>query len=102
VSPGASDAGDGPPRRITVHLDGATHEIPYVAGQSILEAARAAGLRPPFACEESYCGSCIAKLLRGTVTMAVCHALDDDEREEGFILTCQAKPTSAECEVAWD
>ena len=93
---------DAAPITITVHLDGATHEIPCRPGQSILEAARDAGLAPPFACEESYCGSCIAKLVRGTVTMAVCHALDPDERAEGFILACQAKPTSAECEVAWD
>jgi 3-ketosteroid 9alpha-monooxygenase subunit B len=90
------------PRSITVHLDGETHEVPYAPGQSILQAARAAGLSPPFACEESYCGSCIATLVRGTVEMAQCHALDASEREDGLILTCQAKPTSAPCEVRWD
>jgi len=90
------------PTSITVHLDGGTHEVPYAPGQSILQAARAAGLSPPFACEESYCGSCIATLVRGTVEMAQCHALDASERAEGLILTCQAKPTSAPCEVRWD
>lgn len=90
------------PTTITVHLDGATHEVPYHPGQSILQAARAAGLSPPFACEESYCGSCIATLLRGQVEMAQSHALDASERAEGLILTCQAKPTTTECEVRWD
>ena len=90
------------PSSITVHLDGETHEVPYAPGQSILQAARAAGLSPPFACEESYCGSCIATLLRGQVEMAQCHALDPSERAEGLILTCQAKPTAGECEVRWD
>jgi 3-ketosteroid 9alpha-monooxygenase subunit B len=90
------------PASITVHLDGATHEVPYAPGQSILQAARAAGLAPPFACEESYCGSCIATLVRGRVEMAQCHALDASERAEGLILTCQAKPTTRECEVRWD
>jgi 3-ketosteroid 9alpha-monooxygenase subunit B len=93
---------DALPSTITVQLDGATHEVPYTPGQSILQAARAAGLSPPFACEESYCGSCIATLVRGTVEMAVCHALDESERAEGLILPCQAKPTSEECEVRWD
>lgn len=90
------------PATLTLHLDGRTHEVPYTPGQTILQSARAAGLSAPFACEESYCASCIARLVRGSVEMAVCHALDPAEREEGLILTCQAKPTSAECEVRWE
>lgn len=98
----SAPAASGAPRTLTVHLDGATHTVPYTPGTTILHAARAAGLSPPFACEESYCGSCIATLVRGTVEMAVCHALDASERAEGLILPCQAKPTSDECEVRWD
>lgn len=99
---GAASGSRAHPTTLTLHLDGATHEVPYAPGQTILQSARAAGLSPPFACEESYCGSCIARLVRGRVEMAVCHALDPSEREEGLILTCQAKPTSAECEVRWE
>jgi 3-ketosteroid 9alpha-monooxygenase subunit B len=87
---------------ITVHLDGATHEIPCAPGKSILRAARDAGLLPPFACEDGYCGSCIARLVTGTVEMRSSLALEDSERAEGWILTCQAKPTSDSCEVRWD
>jgi 3-ketosteroid 9alpha-monooxygenase subunit B len=90
------------PRTLTLHLDGATHDVPYTPGRTILQAARDAGLAPPFACEESYCGSCIARLERGSVEMALCHALDPSERAEGLILPCQAKPTSPECEVRWE
>lgn len=101
-----SDAGahDSPvvPTAVTVHLQGVAREIPYTAGDTILQAARRAGLSPPSACEESYCGCCMAKLVRGSVAMAQCHALDSDDRAEGWILTCQARPTSAECEVRWE
>lgn len=92
----------GAPCRITLHLEGATHEVSCAPGDTILQAARRAGLSPPFACEESYCGCCMAKLVRGSVAMAQCHALDASERAEGWILTCQARPTSAACEVRWD
>jgi ferredoxin len=85
-----------------VHLEGTAHEIPYAAGETILQAARRAGLSPPFACEESYCGCCMAKLVRGRVAMARCEALDEVERAEGWILACQARPTSPTCEVRWE
>jgi len=97
-SAGAADA----PATITVQLDGATHEIPYTAGDTLLQSARKAGLSPPSACEDGYCGCCMATLLRGEVVMAQCHALDDDDRARGLILTCQARPTSDAIEVRWD
>lgn len=100
-APDASDAA-GAPATIIVHLDGATQEIPYAAGDTLLQAARKAGLSPPSACEDGYCGCCIATLVRGEVAMAQCHALDDDDRQRGMILTCQARPTSDAIEVRWD
>jgi ferredoxin len=101
--PAARRAGAaGAPATITLHLDGATHEIPYAAGDTLLQTARKAGLSPPSACEDGYCGCCMATLLRGEVAMAHCHALDDDDRARGMILTCQARPTSGAIEVCWD
>jgi 3-ketosteroid 9alpha-monooxygenase subunit B len=91
-----------PPATITVHLDGAVHEIPHAAGDTLLQSARRAGLSPPAACEDGYCGCCMATLLQGEVAMAQCHALDDDERARGLILTCQARLVSGAVEVRWD
>jgi ferredoxin len=88
--------------RLVVHLKGARHEVPHGAGESILASARKAGLTPPFACEESYCGCCMAKLVRGTVSMRQHSALDADDLAEGWILACQAVPSSDECEIRWE
>jgi 3-ketosteroid 9alpha-monooxygenase subunit B len=90
------------PATIAVRLDGTTHEVPYAPGDTILVSARKAGLFPPSACEEGYCGTCMARLERGRVEMARCDALDSAELAEGWILTCQARPASEECEVHWD
>jgi 3-ketosteroid 9alpha-monooxygenase subunit B len=95
-------ATDAAPAEIVARLDGALHRFECAPDESLLAAARRAGLAPPSACEESFCGCCMARLVRGEVTMARCEALDADERDEGWILTCQARPASAELEIHWD
>lgn len=77
---------------VTILLDGKTASVPLREGETILETARRAGLTPPFSCEAGNCGTCMAKLTEGTATMRVNDALDDDEVEEGYVLTCQGIP----------
>lgn len=93
--------GETAPTTISLKLDGATHEVPYVDGERVLAAARKAGLDPPFSCEEGYCSCCMAKLVKGTVSMAANDCLTNELLEEGWILTCQAKCTSADVEIEY-
>jgi ring-1,2-phenylacetyl-CoA epoxidase subunit PaaE len=44
----------------------------------------------------------MAKVVKGEVNMEVCYALDDDEVAEGYVLTCQAKPTTPEVEITFN
>jgi 3-ketosteroid 9alpha-monooxygenase subunit B len=103
---GVTAAAPGPdaalPSEIVVHLDGKTHRIPYRAGQTLLDAARGAGLQPPFACEEAFCGSCAARLVRGKVALDRNDVFSAADIEAGWILTCHGRPASAECEISWD
>jgi 3-ketosteroid 9alpha-monooxygenase subunit B len=93
---------EGAPSEIVVHLEGKAHRIPYQAGQTILDAARKAGLQPPFACEEAFCGSCAAKRVRGSVALDRNDVFTAQELEAGWILTCHGRATSADCEITWD
>lgn len=92
----------GVPSEVVVHLDQTVHRIPYAKGQSLLAAARKAGLGAPFACEEGYCGSCAAKLLRGKVEMLANDVFTPEEVAQGWVLTCQGHATGEECEISWD
>jgi ferredoxin len=85
-----------------IKLDRRKHMVKYRAGDTVLEAARRGGLRPPFSCESGNCATCMAHLDRGSVTMRVNNALAEDELEEGWILTCQSLPTSTELAVSYD
>jgi ferredoxin len=77
---------------VTIHLDRKKISVPLVPGETLLETARRAGLEPPFSCEAGNCGTCMARLLEGHVTMRVNDALEEDEVAEGYILTCQSVP----------
>ena len=72
-------------------------------GQTILEAALAAGLNWPYGCAHGMCGACKARLLLGKVDMGEISsfALFDDERAEGFILTCSSRLIS-DVEITFD
>ncbi len=98
----ATLAGAALPAEIVIYLDGKTQRVPYRAGQTLLEAARAAGLQPPFACEEAYCGSCAAKCVRGEVALDRNDVFSAADLAAGWILTCHGRPASAECEISWD
>jgi 3-ketosteroid 9alpha-monooxygenase subunit B len=102
-APAAQPSGAGAvPSEVVVHLDKTVHRIPYAKGQSLLAAARKAGLGAPFACEEGYCGSCAAKRLRGRVTMLANDVFTPEEVAQGWILTCQGHAEGGECEISWD
>ncbi len=85
-----------------VHLDGKTLTVNIPEGKTVLDALLALKEDPPYSCTSGSCSTCLAKVLKGKVEMEVCYALDDDEIEDGFILTCQAKPTTSEIELTFE
>ena len=87
---------------VVIRLSGRTHTLPYRAGETILATARRAGLNPPFSCQAGNCATCIAMVREGAVAMKINEALDEDEVEEGWILTCQALPTTTGVVVDYD
>ncbi|MEL7087472.1 MAG: 2Fe-2S iron-sulfur cluster-binding protein [Pseudomonadota bacterium] len=87
---------------LQVTLDGVTQDIAMAAGQTVLEAVEAAGLDAPFSCKAGVCCTCRAKLISGKAEMDVNHALEDYEVRAGYVLTCQARPTTEALRVDYD
>lgn len=95
-----ADVADGVP--VTIVLDGVSSEITCRPGESILHAARREGLEPPFACEEAYCGCCMAKVQEGDVEMKMNDGgIDQSQLDQGWVLTCQGVPRSAQVKVEY-
>lgn len=88
---------------IEVLLDDETYTFEHSdERKTLLDGALAAGADAPFSCQGGVCTSCRAKLLAGTVRMDSNFALTDQEMKEGYILTCQAHPTSATVKISYD
>ena len=107
----------GPPRRrtpaetsvapagseVSVTLDGRRSSFALAPdGPSVLEAALTVRPDAPFACKGGVCGTCRAKVVEGTVEMDTNYALEPDEVERGYVLTCQAHPTSDKVVLDYD
>ena len=90
------------PKTLVIQLGGRRQSVDYQPGETILETVRRAGLKAPFACQQGNCGTCMAHLTEGEVSMRQNNALDEDDVREGWILTCQSVPTSAEVVVDYD
>jgi len=87
---------------VTMTLTGQTATVRCGNGERILDAALRVRADTPFSCTGGVCGTCRAKLVSGTVDMDVNYALEPDEIEAGYILTCQAVCTSDAVEVDYD
>jgi ring-1,2-phenylacetyl-CoA epoxidase subunit PaaE len=88
---------------VSVVMDGRRRSFPMSAGDaSVLEAAERAGLELPFSCRSGICATCRARITDGAAVMTHNIALEPWETAAGFVLCCQARPTTATLEVSYD
>lgn len=88
---------------LIVTLDGRRSRIAFDPSKgSILDCVQAAGMSAPYACKGGVCTTCRAKILAGQVTMTKNYGLNEDEVADGYVLTCQSVPVSAEVALSYD
>lgn len=100
----SSEQYSGPQSEVTIKLDGRefTFQLPMNSELTVLEAALQQGSDLPYACKGGMCCTCKARLVEGEVSMDVNFALDHEEVERGYILTCQSHPKTEKIVVDFD
>jgi ring-1,2-phenylacetyl-CoA epoxidase subunit PaaE len=88
---------------ISVVMDGRRRSFPMAPGDpSVLDAAERAGLELPFSCRSGICATCRTRITDGAAVMTHNIALEPWEIEAGFVLCCQARPTTPTLEISYD
>jgi len=97
------EARDADDARLTLVIDGLSREVDFRSGDpSVLDAATRAGLELPYSCKAGVCSTCKGRVLEGTVRMDRNFALTEAEVAQGFVLCCQAHPTSDRVVITLD
>jgi ring-1,2-phenylacetyl-CoA epoxidase subunit PaaE len=88
---------------ISIVMDGRRRSFPMAPSDaSVLDAAERAGLDLPFSCRSGICATCRARITHGAAVMTHNIALEPWETAAGFVLCCQARPTTDTLEVSYD
>jgi ferredoxin-NADP reductase/mono/diheme cytochrome c family protein len=68
---------------------GKTCDIP--ADSTLLEVAERHGVSIPYSCRQGQCGTCVSKLIEGTVRMDAEAGLTEELRRQGYVLPCVSR-----------
>ncbi|MCH4562916.1 2Fe-2S iron-sulfur cluster-binding protein [Halomonas sp. EGI 63088] len=86
----------------SVQIKTAGTAVTVEAGETVLDAALAAGIAYPHSCQAGRCGACKSRLVDGEIEMLpqTRFSLSEEERDAGLVLACRALPRS-DCTIAW-
>ncbi|XOV68951.1 MAG: 2Fe-2S iron-sulfur cluster-binding protein [Fluviicola sp.] len=88
--------------QVTVVMDSDEENFELDSSKTLLEGALNEGIDAPYSCRGGVCSTCKAKITEGSASMKINYSLTDQEVEEGFVLTCQAHPTSEKLTFNYD
>jgi ferredoxin-NADP reductase len=83
------------PQKITLRHGGVQRELTQAPGQTLLEAALAAGEGVPYSCGIGACGTCKARLVAGKVVQVAAGCLSEADQAAGYVLQCVCHATEA-------
>ena len=87
---------------VTVLLDDEEFSFTMKQSDDLLAASLRNDIDAPYSCQGGVCSSCLAKVTSGTAIMTKNTILTDQEVNDGFILTCQAHPTTSKISIDFD
>lgn len=82
-----------------IHFAGKSYSVEVNFPDSILTAAKKAGIELPYSCETGRCGNCAARCTKGTVWLSYNEVLTDKDLANGLVLTCVGHPVGGDVDI---
>lgn len=98
-APPADDSGE--TTKLTVELDGETHEYAWPRHTKLLDFLLAQGLKAPYSCRQGACSACACILDEGEVKMLTNEILEQEDLDEGYVLGCQSLPLTETVKIRY-
>ena len=89
-------------KKVKITCDNIDYNIETSKDRTILELALEKANEAPYSCQGGNCSTCVARNIKGSVTMDINLLLTDVEIEGGLILTCLSRISSYQFEVSYD
>ena len=89
-------------KKVKIICDEIEYNLQMKEDKTILELALENDIDAPYSCQGGICSTCLAKLESGSIEMDNNQILTDDEIQDGYILSCQSRPTSDEVTINYD
>lgn len=86
-------------RDVTVVLEGEEHMVTVTPDKTVLEAGLEMDLNMPYSCQSGLCTACRGKLISGKIKMDEDEGLSDNEKEQGYVLCCVARPLTDDVKI---
>lgn len=86
----------------TVILDQEEYHFTMNAQDNVLQKVLDEDIDAPYSCRGGVCQTCKCKVIEGSADMALNFTLSEKEVAQGYILSCQATPTSEKLVVSYD
>lgn len=83
----------------TVLLDGLTHSFPWSPDVTLVDALLARDVAVPYSCRSGECGSCVCRVIQGSVDTDGGDVLDPEDAADGYVLGCQSRPAAGPIEI---
>ncbi|MCG9971393.1 ferredoxin--NADP reductase [Christiangramia crocea] len=87
---------------VTIMIDEEEFSFSMDRKSVVLDEALEHDIDVPYSCQGGICSSCMARITEGKAEMSKNQILTEDEIEEGFVLTCQAHPTTPTLKLDFD
>jgi ring-1,2-phenylacetyl-CoA epoxidase subunit PaaE len=88
--------------KLIVHLNAKRMDFEVEAGKTVLDTLVKHKVDVPYSCTAGACSTCMAKIVKGAGKMDACFSLDPEEIADGYVLTCQLRPTTETIEITYD